>query len=89
MEETETEERPHKDSCSKRLKDLFGELAKLAPRVGSVVVGRDSSSFGVAQEFYDFQLKTCRNMSWYRAFEDSKGGNTLRRFRFAEDLFSK
>ena len=57
MEETETEERPHKDSCSKRLKDLFGELAKLAPRVGSVVVGRDSSSFGVAQEFCDFQLK--------------------------------
>ena len=57
MEETETEERLHKDSHSKRLKDLFGELAKLAPRVGSVVVGRDSSSFGVAQEFCDVQLK--------------------------------
>ena len=35
-ENEETNERTHKETHAKRLTDLFGELAKLAPRVGSV-----------------------------------------------------
>ena len=72
----ETDE--HRKSVSgERLKELFRELEKLAPRVGSIVLEGDSQVFKKAQTFCSFQLKhaeVCRGTERMRI---PKAGTSL------------
>ena len=73
----EQEER-RKKHLDQRLKDLFVELDKIPPRVGSVAIEKDSAAFHQIQSFCSFRLmhaEVCRGTERLRI---PKPGNAVK-----------